>query len=362
MSIHRNDKTGKWDVKFRYKDITGATRQTMKRGFPTKKAAQQYEIDFRLKQQGQLDMKFGDFVELYLAEKGSQIRSTTLETKENIIRTKILPYFENRKIQDIRPVDIKRWQSDMIKAKGKNNKPYSQDYLRTINNVLSSIFNYAVNIYDLRSNPVRKAGGMGKQVLKDDDFWTKEEYQKFSEYVAKHPDYYYAFEILYWTGIRKSELLALTPADFNFKDNTMRINKQRIVDHKNWKITDPKTDKGNRVIVIPQFLADEITCYISLLYKPAADDLLFNFGRSDLNKMIKRGAEAVGIKKIDVHGLRHSHVSLLINNGFSALAIGDRVGHESQDITYRYAHLFNEAQSKMAAALENEKKELDENE
>ena len=78
----------------------------------------------------------------------------------------------------------------------------------------------------------------------------------------------------------------------------------------------------------------------------------------DLNGMIKRGAAAAGLKRIDVHGLRHSHVSLLINNGFNALAIGDRVGHEAQEITYRYAHLFNEAQKKMASALDQEMEEM----
>ena len=358
MSVSKNEKTGNWDVRVWYRDITGERRQTTKRGFRTKKEAQTYETDFLLKQQGQLDMKFGDFVDLYLDEIGSHIRSSTMETKENIVNTKILPYFEDRKIQDIRAVDIKRWQAKIGKLKNKQGTPYSQDYLRTINNTLSAIFNYAVNVYGLSGNPVRRAGGMGKQINKVDDYWTKDEYLKFSEQIAQHTEYFYAFEVLYWTGIRKSELLALTPADFDLEHNTLRINKQRIYDHKDWRITEPKTAKSYRTIVIPRFLADEIRQYLELLYEPSQDELIFNFGRSDLNGMIKRGAAAAGLKRIDVHGLRHSHVSLLINNGFNALAIGDRVGHEAQEITYRYAHLFNEAQKKMASALDQEMEEM----
>ena len=87
MSVSKNEKTGKWDVRVWYRDITGERRQTTKRGFRTKREAQTYETDFLLKQQGQLDMKFGDFVDLYLDEIGSHIRSSTMETKENIVNT-----------------------------------------------------------------------------------------------------------------------------------------------------------------------------------------------------------------------------------------------------------------------------------
>lgn len=132
MSVSKNEKTGKWDVRVWYRDITGERRQTTKRGFRTKREAQTYETDFLLKQQGQLDMKFGDFVDLYLDEIGSHIRSSTMETKENIVNTKILPYFADRKIQDIRAVDIKRWQAKIGKLKNKQGAPYSQEDRKSV--------------------------------------------------------------------------------------------------------------------------------------------------------------------------------------------------------------------------------------
>lgn len=70
-----------------------------------------------------------------------------------------------------------------------------------------------------------------------------------------------------------------------------------------------------------------------------------------------RGAKEAGVKRIRIHDLRHSHVSLMIEMGFSALAIADRVGHESVDITYKYAHLFPSKQQEMAQRLDMERKE-----
>ena len=70
---------------------------------------------------------------------------------------------------------------------------------------------------------------------------------------------------------------------------------------------------------------------------------------------MERGCLASGVKKIRIHDLRHSHVSLLIEEGFSAVAIGDRVGHESIDITFRYAHLFPTKQEEIANKLNRER-------
>ena len=65
-----------------------------------------------------------------------------------------------------------------------------------------------------------------------------------------------------------------------------------------------------------------------------------------------RGCKQTGVKRICIHDLRHSHISLLIDMGFTALAIAERVGHESIDITYRYAHLFPTRQVEMADKLD----------
>ena len=95
--------------------------------------------------------------------------------------------------------------------------------------------------------------------------------------------------------------------------------------------------------------------YIGSIYGVKKKDRIFPITKSFLYHEMDRGCKASGVKRIRVHDIRHSHVSLLIDMGFSAVAIADRVGHESIDITYRYAHLFPSKQVDMANRLDSER-------
>ncbi|WP_238548734.1 site-specific integrase [Bifidobacterium magnum] len=169
------------------------------------------------------------------------------------------------------------------------------------------------------------------------------------------PLYFAIFEILYWTGIREGELLALSPDSFDWKRNTMRIDKsyQRLGSKD--VITDPKTPKSIRTIKLSKFLAEEIKDYLSRHPKIGSNDRMFKVSKHQLAKAMTRGCNESGVKRIRIHDLRHSHVSLLINMSFTALAIADRMGHEATDITFKYAHLFPSVQDEMAEELEVER-------
>lgn len=199
---------------------------------------------------------------------------------------------------------------------------------------------------------------MGREESKEMLFWTTEEYKRFSEAIIDKPMSYYAFEMLYWTGMRLGECLALTMADFDFNKNTVRICKsyQRLEGED--VITTPKTKKSNRTIKLPKFLAEEMKVYFEMLYGYKETDRIFQVTKSYLHHEMERGSKLAGVKRIRIHDLRHSHVSHLIELGFSALAIADRVGHESIDITYRYAHLFPSTQIEMADKLDVENDRL----
>lgn len=240
----------------------------------------------------------------------------------------------------------------MLAYRNEENKPYSSSYLKTLHNQLSAIFNYAVRFYDLRSNPASKAGNMGSEERKEMLFWTKEEYQKFSEVMMDKPPSYYAFQMLYWTGIREGELLALTSADFDFEKGTVKISKtyQRLKGQD--VITSPKTKKSNRTVQMPDFLCTEMLEFFGMQYGLKKKDRIFTVTKSYLHHEMERGAKEAGVKRIRIHDLRHSHISLLIDMGFSAVAIADQVGHESIEITYRYAHLFPSKQKEMAVKLD----------
>ena len=298
-------------------------------------------------------MSFEAFVELYSKDIKSRLKESTWQTKENIINTKILPYFGKRKISEITTKDVIAWQNELLAYRDEKKKPFSQTYLKTLHNQLSAIFNHAVRFYDLRSNPASKAGNMGSEERKEMLFWTKEEYQKFSEAMMDKPISYYAFQMLYWCGIREGELLALTPADFDFEKGTVKISKSYQRLNGRDVITSPKTKKSNRTIKMPQFLCEEMQECISMMYGLKKKDRIFTITKYYLHHEMDRGSKQAGVKRIRIHDLRHSHISLLIDMGFSAVAIADRVGHESIEITFRYAHLFPSKQTEMANKLDD---------
>ena len=143
----------------------------------------------------------------------------------------------------------------------------------------------------------------------------------------------------------------MTAADFDFNNSTVRINKSYQRLHGEDVITTPKTKKSNRTINMPDFLCEEMQEYLSMFYSRGKDNRIFPISKSYLHHEMDRGTKQAGVKRIRIHDLRHSHVSLLIEMGFSALAIADRLGHESIDVTYRYAHLFPSKQKDMADRL-----------
>lgn len=355
MAVYKDNATGTWRVIYRYTDWTGERKQTQKRGFATKREAVAWEHEVMLKQEGKLDMTFESFYEIYKSDREPRIKESTWETKTHIVEKKILPYFGKRKIAEIDAKDVIVWQNKLIAYRDKNRKGYSGDYLQTIHAQLTAIFNHAVNFYNLPYNPAKRAGGMKVPKNKNVAFWTKEEYLKFAEAMMDKPRSYYAFEMLYWTGIRSGELLALTPEDFDFEKQTVTISKTYRRAQGRDIITSPKTEKSNRTILMPKFLCEEIQEYIQMQYDVKPEARLFSVTKSYLDHEMRRGVKESGVKKIKVHGLRHSHVSLLIHMGFTVLAIADRMGHEAEKVTLKYAHLFPTVQTEMAQKLDMER-------
>lgn len=354
MAVYK-DKNGTWYLSVRYVNWQGEHARKVKRGFATKREATEWERSFLLENAGNLDMTFEAFVELYKKNLKERLKLSTWQTKISIIDTKILPYFKKKKMNDIKVSDVVAWQNTMLNMKDETGAHYSLVYLKTIHNQLSAIFNHAVRFYDLPTNPATKAGNMGKEKTREMLYWTKEEYLRFSNAIMDKPISFYAFEILYWCGLRLGEMLALTPEDFNFEKNILRINKSYQKIGNEDIITDPKTPRSIRNVQMPDFLAEEMKDYIDSIYEIEPDQRIFPITKAYMHNEMTRGSEAAGVKRIRIHDLRHSHVSLLIEMGFGAVAIADRVGHESIDITYRYAHLFPTTQQAIADKLNMER-------
>ena len=355
MAVYKEKERRTWYVSVCYTNWQGEKRRKVKRGFKTKREAQEWEDEFLHSKAGNLEMTFGDFVEIYLDTLKKRVRESTIVSKQSIIDSKIMPYFKRKRLCDIKVSDVVNWQNKVLDFTDENGQHYSQAYLNTIHTQLSAIFNHAVRYYDLPKNPAKIAGNMGKKNSREMMFWTKEEYLKFSEEIMDRPVSFYAFEILYWCGLRLGEMLALTLEDFDFKENTIRVNKsiQRVNGED--IVTDPKTPKSNRKVNMPDFLAEEMKEYFETIFDLQPDQRVFPISKGYMHSEMTRGSTKAGVKRIRIHDLRHSHVSLLINMGFTAMAIAERVGHESIDITYRYAHLFPNTQKELAEKLSLER-------
>lgn len=356
MAVFKDNWNGyegkKWRVQIRYVDWQGKKREHNKRGLATKKEALEYEREFLAKKSRDINMAFGTFIDQYLEDLKPQIKLNTYHTKIHIINTHIRPYFADKSLSDISSTDILQWQNELLSKRDKNDKGYAATYLRTVENQLSAIFNHAVRYYRLPENPCIRNKKMGKSKAKEMLFWTKDEYMKFAEVIKSKPNSYYAFEILYWTGIRLSEMLALECGDFDLEKRKLRIDKQiQKIDGVQY-ITSPKTEKGNRTIELPKFLCDEMEDYFGMMYKPDEHTRLFHFSKSFLHHEMDRGAKKAGVKRIRIHDLRHSACAALIELGFSPVQIAERLGHESATITMRYAHLYPSVQVDMAEKLD----------
>ena len=244
---------------------------------------------------------------------------------------------------------IRKWQNELLT----HPENYSETYLKTLNNQLSAIFNFATKYYKLQSNPVRICGPIGKAHAESMLFWTPEEFKAFIKQVEDKPTSKAIFNLLFWTGIRSGELLALTYNDFDFTTQTVRIHKSYARNNGEDLILTPKTPKSKRVIPIPLFLCELIQEYKEQLYDYQPHERLFPVTKHYLHHEMTRGCKKANIKRIRIHDLRHSHASLLIELNFSPLLISERLGHEKIETTLQtYSHLYPNKHAEVAEKLQ----------
>jgi len=358
MPVYKDETTGKYYCKFYYRDWQGNNKQKMKKGFKKQKEAKEFEKKFLDKAHADCNMTFNSLYEIYMEDAKVRLKPTTYENKRVLIELKILPFFKNQRISDITSKMVKDWQTNLMK------QGYKPTYLKTIHNQLTAMFNYAMKFYKLQENPARTCGSMGSKNADPKEIWTTEKFNEFIGAFDEKPIYRAAFNILFWTGIRSGELLALTLNDIDFEKKTISINKNFAKVNGKELTLKPKTPKSKRVVTIHDFLIDEIKMYIKHLYDYEPHQRLFNITKSALNTQMNSTIKKLGLKKIHVHALRHSHASLLIELGFSPLLIAERLGHEKVQTTLEtYAHLYpnkqNEVTAKIQAMISDENQNIE---
>ena len=166
MPVYKDEQKKNWYVMTRYTDWTGERKQKCKRGFQTKREAKAWEQTFQQQSTSDMDMTMEAFVELYKKDLGPRLKENTWLTKENIIKSKILPYFGKRKISQITTKDVIAWQNQLLAYRDENRKPFSQSYLKTVHNqeLICKGWFLPPNTYDCGSFVVNGKAVVGKEL------------------------------------------------------------------------------------------------------------------------------------------------------------------------------------------------------
>ena len=275
-----------------------------------------------------------------------------MDTKRNVFDTKIVPLLGNRKMNEITALDIRDWQQRVKEMGEATGLPYSETYLYTIHAQLTALFNYAQTFYGLRFNPCDAAGYMGSSVAGEMLIITKDQYELLRK-EFRNEAYLLAFDILFWTGCREGEMLALLPKDLT-DDDQLRIYKtyHRKKGQDIFGPTKNSKKGGNRNVPIPHWLAEEFRTYCSRLYGLTPDDRVFYMTCTALNKELTRCTQLTYLPDIRVHDLRHSHVSLCIELGYSIVLVAKRIGDTVPVVMRTYAHLYPNKQQELVSKLE----------
>ncbi len=349
MPSYKDDNTGTWYCKFYYEDWTGKKRQKKKRGFKLKREADDWEREFLIKEARSPDMTFGSLCELYLADAKQNLRASTYVMRKSSVESKFLPFLKDKVAKDITPADIRLWQNEIKKMTRPDGQPYSQTFLRSLNQQLSTLFNWGIKFCRLPSNPVHIAGSMGKKKAGEMQILTVDQFNAAMEYEnnwAKR----LAFQIMFWSGIRVGECLALTPEDV-LPSKELRIEKTYHRKEGEDIAGPPKTETSYRLAPIPDFLYGEIQRYMKAIYGIEPDDRIFYFTKSTLNKALRSDTQKAGVPDIRVHDLRHSHAALLVEMGCSIVLVAERLGDSVKTVMETYSHLYPSKQEDIARRL-----------
>lgn len=354
MPVYRNKARNSWYCSFYYTDWTGKRKRKKKEGFSSRKEAKDFESAFLMQRQGCCDMIFEALTKLYLEDCRNHCKPTSFYTKNHLITTKILPYFKEMPVNEIKVSTVRSWQNELLSQCGRNGKSYSDTYLKSIHVQFSAIMNYATRYYGLPSNPAALCGSIGHKKTTVMNFWTIDEFNRFLSCLEPEPLPQLIFQLLFWTGIRSGELLALSADNFDYKKRLLHITQNYCRFQGQDLLLTPKTTGSMRTISLPAFLCDDIQIYMSALPACRCSKRLFPVSKYYLTRELKSGCAKAGVKEIRLHDLRHSHASLLIELGYSPLLIAERLGHEKIETTLQtYAHLYPNKQSELAACLDD---------
>lgn len=347
------NKYGVWFYSIRYKDRNGkSVQKTVQNKSWTKKDAIKAKDLFLLTVSSSTEkITMDQLYSLYQEDRVGKAKLKSQYTSDSAYNTNIKPYFGSMQVNKITSRDIVRWQHWLIQQRFRNS------YIGALQQRLRAILNFGLRNEYIEKNPFRQHDIKDASQRKEEmHFWTIEEFKRFIVR-EQDPMYRAMFMVLYWTGLRRGEVIALQAKDIDFNKNTIVVNK--TWDHLHQIATSPKTTNSYREVQMTSELREVLRDQISRLEKMpkfSGDAILFGFDHHVNEQTLKdhqvEACRLSGVKVIKIHEFRHSHASLLVNMGFSSFEISKRLGHTQAMVENVYGHWFKESQNVMIEKLD----------
>ncbi len=376
-SIHKREtkKHGSvYDIYFYIVELDGTEKQKKFSGFKTKQLAKEAYLDFvttkcelvknnpiKKSNPKKQELTIGNLVPLYIASLKNQNKDSVIYEKQNMFNRLLLPRFKEYTLKELTTEELYRWQDDLWSSKNpKTNEYYSYKHLTKIRTTFSAFLSWCATRYSYTNNLLNVKKPKRRSPQRKMDFWTKQEFLNFIKAIDSDIETYKNdndnkrakklidelimyrtfFFVLFYTGRRKGEALAITLQDV--KSNSIVFDKsltRKTLTSATYEITSTKTERQDATPICPA-LAKELKLYKGQSpfffggEKPIAENTLTRFYR--------RYTEKAGNKQIRIHDLRHSFVSMMIHLGAPLTVVASLIGDTLQQVTQTYAHLYEE--------------------
>lgn|SRR5699024_2757753 len=357
MAIYKDEKRGTYYVSVYVTMNNGERKRVLRRGFSTQAEARVAEAEIILN--ATIDNPdnplFEDLLDEYITWYEKRRKESTVYNLKGTINRYIKPFFKDMRVQDIKKRDIMKFHDFLLEK-------LAVTTAKSTHRNLSTILNYAIQMEYLNVNVAREVGNIDATDNKKIDYWTLEEFKEFLTAVDNER-YYTLFMVLFYSGARIGEVIALTWNDIGFENNTVDINKR----YYKTKIDTPKNKSSIRKLKLPNHTINLLR-QLKLQRKHKKDDY-FIFGNfykppnhstvsQQFSKYLNRFIDDKGkqtLKRIRIHDFRHSHASYLINRGYDIQIISKRLGHSKISTTYDvYAHLYPNKEDEAVRGMEND--------
>lgn len=363
-----------YDIRFRIIDArTGKEINKKLSGFATKALAKAAYAEFtrdycelvrdnpfKTKQTDKTVPTVGVLVQEYIGSKAGKVKEQSLYDIRSTFNNHVLPDFSESKITDLTTETLYRWQDSLYAKTKPDGTRYSYERLKTIRAFFNTFLTWVQRRYGFKNNladvePMRKSAA--PKTVGHINIWTEEQFRQFAA-VVDDQTYKCFFSLLFYTGKRKGEILALAPSDI--RDGALSITKSVTRKTTNrakgetYTVTTTKAYKNDLLPICPA-AQNALNEYMKTDYYNKNAAYVFGGDRPlpemSVSRAFKRYTQKAGLPEIRIHDLRHSFVSMLLHHGANLAVVADLINDTLQQVTKTYAHMYDSDRISVLASI-----------